>query len=902
MVERAFVGRRAQLATLDDALESPDGPWVLLVDGQAGIGKSRLLAALAPAAARRGLRVLAVTATEDEQSQPLHVIHDVLERLTDAGADVSDVPSDGDLTPVGRALRKHLAATGTLLVVDDAHWADAESVRALAYLVRNRPAPSFRLLLSYRSGQCPAALTRVLTATHAATRSVRVPPFSEDDVAALLPEATAARRDRLLAASRGNPLYLLLLADLPDREVQRAIDGEDPAEGDYPGLDRTLRAELAQLPRRERLVAQAAALCGAHADLELLCATAELPIDEVAAALDELSRRGLVHVAGSSVTFGHPLIRTAAHRLAGAGWRTAAHRRAAVLLRHRGAALPALARHLELGLLGTDPVAAAELKGAATEVLPSAPATSARWIAAAMRAAPGGQPEPPEDRLLLGRALLLSGAGAQAREALEPLIASPGPNRLEALLLSARCERMLSRVDLARALLATAAELPLLPGDGPVQLELAILEMQDHQDAESQARLDALFASEAVADPAVRAAATALRCLGAVAELRIEAARAGFEQADREFERLDDGGLREVVHVLPALGWSAYFLDTQARGLAHLDRAVLVSRRFGRSYALAELHTVRAYCLLKLGRVGEALAAAEDADDLARRFGYADLVPFAGALALRALQLTAPREDVLRQWEAISGLPRPVMRWWRQVVESTVHEVGVRLGVLDPGVEAPVGDRPGPMQPTQLARYADLALAHGDRDTALQLVGRAEIAAAHLGLPSQLAAASLARAEYCCATDDLDSAEAATTASAARFDLADMPVDHARAMLLAAQIAGRRGDFTLATRRLAGARETFVAAGATQPAAAATSLQRRLAGGRAPGGSATLTPREREIAELAARGHPNKEIAHRLYLSPRTVEDHLSRILRKLDLTGRAGIAHKLGELDSPGT
>ncbi|MGV9819867.1 AAA family ATPase [Nocardia xishanensis] len=900
MVERAFVGRRAQLAALEEALESPDGPWVLLVDGQAGIGKSRLLAALAPAAVRRGLRVLPVTATEDEQPQPLHVIHDVLERLADTGADVSKVPTDGDLTSIGSALRRHLAATSTLLVVDDTHWADADSVRALAYLVRNRPAPSFRLLLSYRSGQCPAALTRVLTATHTATRSVRVPPFSEDDVAALLPEATAARRARLLTASRGNPLYLLLLADLPDQEVERAIDGEDPGAGDYPGLDRTLRAELAQLPHRERLLAQAAALCGANADLEMLCATAELPLDEVTAALDELSRRGLVHVAGSSVTFGHPLIRTAAYRLAGAGWRAAAHRRAAALLRRRDAALPALARHLELGLLGTDPIAAAELKGAATEVLPSAPGTSARWIAAAMRAAPGGRPEPPEDRLLLGRALLLSGAGARAREALEPLIASPGAYRLEALLLSARCERMLGRVDLARALLAAAAELPLLPGDGPVQLELAILEMQDHQDAEGRARLDALFDSEAVADPAVRAAATALRCLGAVSELRIEAARAEFDRADREFERLDDGGLREVVHVLPALGWSAYFLDTQARGLAHLDRAVLVSRRFGRSYALAELHTVRAYCLMKLGRVGEALAAAEDADDLARQFGYSDLVPFAGALALRALQLTAPREDVLRQWEAVSGLPRPVMRWWRQVVESTVHEVGARLGVLDPAVDAPVGERPGPMMPTQLARYANLLLSQGDHDAAQQLVSRAEVAAAHLGLPSQLAAASLSRAECCFATEDLDAAEAAVTTAGARFDLADMPVDGARAMLLAAQIAGRRGDFTLATKRLAGARETFAAAGATQLVAAATTLQRRLAGGRAPGEPATLTPREREVAELAARGHPNKEIAHRLYLSPRTVEDHLSRILRKLELTGRAGIAHKLGELEPP--
>ncbi|MCP2280234.1 AAA family ATPase [Nocardia amikacinitolerans] len=898
MVERAFVGRRAELAALDDALESPDGPWVLLVDGQAGIGKSRLLAALAPAAARRGLRVLSVTATEDEQPQPSHVIHDVLERLADAGAEVTDVPSDGDGNRLGRALRRHLAATGTLLVVDDAHWLDAESVRTLTYLVRNRPAPTFRLLLAYRSGQCPVALTRVLTATGAATRTVRVPPFTGADVAALLPDTTAARRDRLLAASRGNPLYLLLLADLPDHEVERAVSGEDPAEGDYPGLDRTLRAELAQLPDRERLVAQAIALCGAHADLEMLCATSELPIDAVTAALDELSRRALVEVAGSSVTFGHPLIRTAAHRLAGTGWRAAAHRRAATLLRQRGAALPALAHHLELGLLGTDPVAAAELKGAAAQVLPSSPATSARWIAAALRATPGGRPEPPEDRLLLGRALLLSGAGARARETLEPLIARPGAYRLEALLLSARCERMLGRVDRARALLAAAADLPLLPGDGPVQLELAILELQDGQDAEGHARLDALFASDAIADPAVRASATALRCLGAVAEPRIDSARAGFEQADLEFERLDDDRLREVVHATPALGWAAYFLDTHTRGLAQLDRAVGVSRRFGRSYALAELHTVRAYCLMKLGRVGEALAAAEDADDLARQFGYGDLIPFAGALKLRALQLVTAREDVLRQWAALNEQPRPVMRWWRQVVETTLHEVGVRLGVIEPGLPPLTDNRPGPMQPTQLARYANLALADGDHAAAGELVTRAEAAAARLGLPSQLAAASLARAEYCCAIDDLESAEAAATACVEWFDQADMPVDRARAVLLGAQIAGQRGDFALATQRLVRARETFAAAGATQLVAATTSLQRRLAGGRAPGGATALTAREREVAELAARGHPNKEIAHRLYLSPRTVEDHLGRILRKLELSGRAGIAHKLGELD----
>ncbi|MFC3433101.1 helix-turn-helix domain-containing protein [Nocardia seriolae] len=60
-----------------------------------------------------------------------------------------------------------------------------------------------------------------------------------------------------------------------------------------------------------------------------------------------------------------------------------------------------------------------------------------------------------------------------------------------------------------------------------------------------------------------------------------------------------------------------------------------------------------------------------------------------------------------------------------------------------------------------------------------------------------------------------------------------------------------------------------------------------------------MTGREREVAELAARGHTNKEIATALFLSPRTVEDHLGRILRKLGLTGRAGIAHRLAAIDN---
>ncbi|WP_227998921.1 AAA family ATPase [Nocardia australiensis] len=926
MFERSFVGRGDDLRALRSTCGEADPPWVLLVEGPAGIGKSRLADEFAREIGERGIRVVSVTATEYEQAEPLHLVGDIVERLSDIDADVADeVLADGDVTELGRQLRRRFATTETLLVVDDVHWADTESLRILEYLIRNRPGGSLRLLLSYREGQCPASIARQLRATRAQTLHLRVPPFTESDVADLLPDTAPERRDRLLSASHGNPLYLLLLAELSEPELERAVRGEnpEPSSNDYAALDRTIRAELAQLPRRERLVAQAAAVCGVHADVELLCATAQLPGTAVTAALDDLAGRGVLTVSGGAVAFGHPLLRTAAYRLAGHGWRAETHRRAAEVLRKREAPLPIRARHLESALLGTDEIAARELMRAAEQVLASAPATSVRWICAAMRAAPGRSSADPvdggrsesgaaldggpsaaagrtSDALLLGRALLLSGSAERAGEVLGSVSAQSGPHRLEALLLSARCERILGRVDTARTLLATAASLPRRPGDGPVQLELAILEMQDHRDAEGGARLNTLFASDAIDDPAVRVAATALRCLSLVADLRITEAITSYRQAERDFGLLTDVQLREVVHAVPALGWAAFFLDDDRKGVAHLERAMRVSRRFGRSYALPELQTVRAYSLAKLGRLADAVAAAEDADESARQFGYGDLLSFAGAVKLRTLQSMSSRAEVLEQWHAVAALPRPVMGWWREVVETTLSDVGGWLGVAEADhARSPIDDRPGPLHATQLGRFAHMALADGDLPVALDAVTAAEAAAELIGRPGQQAAAALARAEYACATDDLIAAESAVLMCIEKFGAAGMPVNRAQGVLLAATIAGRRGAFTLATARLSEARAVFADVGAHALLSETTTIQRRLAGSQTVRGATALTRREREVAELAALGCANKEIAARLYVSPRTVEDHLSRILRKLGLSSRAGIARRLAELDA---
>ncbi len=877
---------------------------MFLVEGPAGIGKSRLAEQFASAMESDGWRSLTVAGAEFDRSVPGSLITDVLHGLGGADPD----PGDRDPRTLARMIRRlldtaptQLRSVPTLLVIDDVHWADTMSLRVLALLIRNRP--SARILLAYREGQFPDVLGPALHGSGVSYRHVVVPPLSATEAVSLLPDLPAGRRDRLIDAAHGNPLYLQLLADLAPADFEAVLLDGDPAAApaDHTALDRTIRAELAHLPERERIVAQAAAVCGTDADVELLCATAEVTRADLDAAIDDLSRRGWLTVTSGAVDFRHPLIRAAAYRLSGQAWRAAAHARAAERLRQTGAPVLTRARHLEHAF-GRDESAAIDLLDAAEHALATDPGASVRWITAGLLSAPDtASHKLIPTRLLLGRALLLCGSIEHARETLEALLPDgssvPVRQQVEAALLYARCERILGRVDSARNLLSQTIDQ--LPDDefGPVVLELAILELQDNRDTEGGRRVRQLFESPAIRDPALRAAATTLLSMGLLNAMEIQDAIANYRAAEQEFTRLTDTELLDGIHAIAALGWMAYFLDDQRTGLTHIERAIRVARTRGRSFILPELHTVHAYSLAKLGRYEEALAAAEDAAETAETYAYPGILPLAGALKLRVLEETSPRAEVMAWWQTINALPLPAVQWWRAVVEAALQEISARLSDGEVPLRQPT-PRPHPMQAAELSVTALIAVDQGDLNTAANLVTLAENAAERLTFPSQLAAAARARAGYLRARGDLTTADQAANSAADAYAQADMPVFRAQSILLAAQIAADRGDFTLATARIATARAAFTTAGATELLRSTLTTQRRLAGHQPPTAPTTLTNREHQIAELAAKGLSNKDIATHLYLSPRTVEDHLSRILRKLGLTSRAGIAHRLTALD----
>ncbi|NLG55205.1 MAG: hypothetical protein GX542_06095 [Rhodococcus sp.] len=122
-----------------------------------------------------------------------------------------------------------------------------------------------------------------------------------------------------------------------------------------------------------------------------------------------------------------------------------------------------------------------------------------------------------------------------------------------------------------------------------------------------------------------------------------------------------------------------------------------------------------------------------------------------------------------------------------------------------------------------------------------------------------------------------------------------MPVLAGRAHLYSAQLAAGDADFHTATRHIAQALSRFRETGANALHGEAIALRRKLAGQQAAATGVSLTRRERQVAEMAARGLTNKQIASELFVSPRTVEDHVGRAIRKLGVPNRAAIASQLG-------
>ncbi|MEV4456659.1 AAA family ATPase [Microbispora sp. NPDC049633] len=881
-------GRSVETAAIDDLIDRArkGSGSALVLRGEAGAGKTALL----DQAATRGgaMRVLRTTGVEAEADLAFAALHQLLLPVTGLLDALPEPQAEAvrgalGLAPAGSGDRFLLAAgvlsllaeaaapDGLICVVDDFQWVDRPSADALSFAARRLGTEPIAMPLAVRGDMPVKGLPSLEIGGLAG-------PAAAELLDAGFTLAAQVRRD-LVALTGGNPLALRETARLLT-PAQRA--GREPLPDPLPGGAQLFGDRVAALSAGARLTALLAAV---ESDVDLvLRAAARLGAGE--AALPELESAGLVAVSGTQVRFRHPLIRSAVHETASPAGRREAH---AALAELSGG--DRRAWHLAGAALGQDESVAAALAQAAerdrdrggygaaataltraAELTPEPLVRAGRLKDAAVAAWLGGRPGQAES--LLAEARELAGTDAALTMEIAQLRGRFELNSGDA----AEAVRILSAGD-TLDMLADAAEAASYVGDTAAIVEIG--------------RRAVAFPEGFLRD--------VLAGIGAT----LAGGGDGHDLLRRALGRT--GELREAAEFLWASAAASHLgeVDLSAE-LA--ERAGRVARVSGMTGQLPVVLEFVATAERLAGRLAESRAVSEEGLELAREAGYANTV----AAHLANLAAVA----------ALRGEEEPCARYAGEALAIAVpHRVGLRAGVaayalamldLCLGRFAAAHDRfaaiaaagPGAGHPTVVWRTApdriEAAVGAGDTDAARAALEAYERWSAHAGTAESRAL--LARCRGLVLPDDR-AVEALGEASRLHAN----PFEAARTGLLLGERLRRTHRPGEARAHLRAAFETFERAGAAPWArrahdelrAAGESVRPEKDAPSAPEvapdvrGTAldALTPQELRIATLVAEGATSKEIAARLFLSPRTVEYHLYKIYPKLGITSRTELA-----------
>ena len=886
----ALVGRDAELDAIDRLIEAAarGESSMLLVRGEAGIGKTRLLDRLSHRAAERRFAVLRGRATELESDVPFAAVVEALEPLDDVA--LATPASPAERWRLHRGLRERLDALPGghpfALVLDDVHWADPATLELLEHLMRRPPERPHLLVAALRPGDVAERLLAIRPAA-----ALDLGPLAREAAEPLLAGLVDPdERERMFTQSGGNPLLL--------EELARAGPGAE-APG---GIVAAIGAERAALPAPARMLLDGAAIVGDPFDLDLAAAAGGLDADQALTGLDALVERGLVRPDDipRRFVFRHPVVRSAVHAAVPAGEEIAAHVRAARALEAAGAALPARARHLAHAAAPGDAESAATLRAAAALVRPQAPAIAADWLVAARRADPrlgaDGQLALAETMVEAGR---LEAALAVVDEAAVADGAADREHRVGLAVAGATVERLLGRHEAGSRRLERV--LDEAPGSGLLMAHLAISAYELGAAEETAAWAQRARASDA--DRLVHAAAAAMLAPAHAFAGRADAARAEGDAAVEAVDRASDAELAGAGELLTAVAWGLLAVERFVDVLSVARRSALVIRATGNGPAAIALDVAAISALGLLGRIEEAVAAADEAEQAARVTGNDQAVQW--ALWMHAWALLE-RGDLDAALAAAEGSVDLAQRLDDSALTTIARAV---LGAVLVARGEPARGRPlldaYDLEPGWRCRWtpplveADLAL--GDASAAAAHADQATALAESTPLAGPRAAAGRAQALVALARGETARAVELAGAAVADAERVDGALDVARARLIAGR-ALAASDRDGALRELAAAEHVAATAGAARVRDEALQEQRRLGRrvgrggerGRAGGGVGALSPREREVAGLVADGRTNREIAARLFLSEKTIETVLSRVFRKLGVRSRAEVAARV--------
>ena len=934
-------------ALLADALTGRGG--VLLLDGPAGVGKTRLLEAAHEIAVATGVQVIRARGGELERGFAFGAVRQLLEpwlATADEAARAAALagaaelalgvlrvkPRGGDPVLEDQSfaalhglywLAANVAAQRPLLLLaDDLHWWDDPSLRFLAYLVARVHKLPMVLAAAARREE-PGGERELLGHFTREPKlvSAKPQPLSERAARAVTRGVFADAGEEFChacyRATGGNPLLLhqLLSAlaseatDPVGTEAARVL-GLGPA-----SVSRAVLPRLARLGPGAIELARAVAVFGAGAELPLASALAGLDLDRAAGLVDELTAADIL--AGfHPLAFVHPIVATAIYTDLPVAGRARRHARAAKLLAVRGASAGQVAAHVLVSEPEGDGFAVEALRTAAEEAIAQgAPEIAAAYLLRALI-----EPAPADERV----PLLLELAGAQAqtddRAAIETLTeavtqSSDPRERARAAVPLGNLLMLAGQMDAGEEAMASAfAELEALADGAASDRDLLL--------AIAAERCTAARVANHPVDPRVLALVTdvarseaSVDGPGARALLAVAAGDACL--TDTPAEEVAALAIRALGEdeLRPELGLSSTAFVPVVCALMTVDRFTEAEHAFARVIEQARaVGSVRAYVTARAlrpfglylsGRLREAEADAREALELAGQHAVA-LMPYAVAFLLEPLidRGELDEADAVLSTTGLDGSLPPVFpsnmlllrRGRLRHVQGRLAEALSDLSACEEQMRAGGAISPG-LGPWRseaaLVRYA-----LGDQ-AAKQLVREELELARAIGLPRCVGVALRTQGLLAGGREGLELLERAVATLAA----SPARLEHARALCDLGAARRRARQRVAARDPLRQALEVAHRLGAD--ALADRARTELLATGARPRrlvqtGLGALTPSERRVCEMAAQGLTNRAIAQGLFVTVRTVEVHLNHAYAKLDVPSRghlAGVLH--GETQS---
>ena len=928
-----LIGRHEELSLLAGFLARlAAGPRALLVEGEAGIGKTALWQAGLAGARARGQRTLSCRPAGAEVKLSFAALGDLLagalqealpalpapqRRALEAALLLAEPEGEPpDQRAIGlallNALRTLSLARPLLVAVDDAQWLDQPSAAALAFALRRLAAEPVGVLATVRLGSGdppPVALDPGRPAER-----LRLGPLNLAAVHELLRTRLGASPSRptlvrLYQAAGGNPFFALELGRaLLEQGREPALDEPLPVPA---GLRALVRARLARLPAPARgsLLAVAAL---SRPTLALAAAAAGRG-ERGRADIERAARTGVVACEGDRIRFAHPLFASTVYAEAPPSQRRRLHRRLAELVTDR----EERARHLALAADGPDGEVAAALDEAAAHAnLRGAPGTAAALCEQARALTPGdGSAELRRRSAEAAGYHLLAGNTSRARALLEQAIGSVGPGTERARLLLrlgqvhyhedswATAEELLTRA------LAEAGDNASLRCEVQQGLAFARHVRGDIPAAAACAQA-ALELAERAADPWLLSESLVLVSLyefflghgirrdlmerAAALEESVAAVRPGrpaplwsrgmvwasmlkwadqFEQARAGFEELHGRMLERGDE-----GSLAFLLSNMSElecWAGNFNLAARYAAEGVRLAALTEQGTMvganlyaKALVEAHRGLVEEARAAAEQALAHAKASGNAT-VTLMSLSALGFLELSL-------------GQPAAAHAHLGPIAEGLAA-----VGVGEPGVLRFVPDE------------VEALIQLGELERARALVDALEGRGRALDRAWALATGARSRALLLAAAGDLAGAHAALERALDAHQRLPQPFERGRTLLALGTVQRRSGQKRAARETLDQALRTFERLGARLWAERARGELRRIGGRAASTGQ--LSETEERIVALVRAGRTNDEVARELSLSAKTVAWNLSKVYRKLGLRSRTELAARASSGWRPG-